>query len=130
MKIQINKESKQVLIVSEMPIVKQIIKDYKDNNDDLSWDLEILKNIFSADEIINSTAIISKNCRVYNYFNDESGNIDIWINATLYCSYSSENKGGVFYIVGAYLSDIQQSTGDNWKELQTRMYIRKFIETN
>ena len=76
MKIQINKESKQVLIVSEMPIVKQIIKDYKDNNDDLSWDLEILKNIFSADEIINSTAIISKNCRVYNYFNDESGNID------------------------------------------------------
>ena len=49
MKIQINKESKQVLIVSEMPIVKQIIKDYKDNNDDLSWDLEILKNIFSAD---------------------------------------------------------------------------------
>lgn len=129
MKIQINQESKKVLTVSEMPIVRQIVQDFKDNKDDLSWDLEILKNIFGADEIINSTANISKNCRIYNYFNNESRNIDIWIDATLFCSYSSENNGGVFYIVGAYLTDIYQATGDNWKELQSRMYVRKFVES-
>lgn len=129
MKIQINKESKKVLTLSEMPIVKRIIKDFKDNEDDLSGDLEILMNIFSADEVIKSTAYVSKNCRAYNVFSDDSGNIDIWIQATIYNIYSSENGGGVFYMVGAYLSDLWQSTGENREELKSRMYIRKFLET-
>lgn len=128
MKIKVDEEAKKILTLSDMPIVKQIIKDFKTNEDDLSWELETLKNIFGATEIIKSEARISKNCRVYNYFNENSNNIDIWIDATFYENYSSENKGGVFYIVGAYLTDIYQSTGENWKELQSRMYIRKFLE--
>lgn len=128
MKIQINEESKKVLTLAEMPIVKRIIKDFKEDGNDLSWELEILISIFRADEVIKSTAYVSKNCRAYNVFNDESGNIDIWIEATLYNIYSSENDGGVFYMVGAYLSDLWQSTGDNWEELKSRMYIRKFLE--
>lgn len=128
MKIQINEESKKVLTLSEMPIVKKIIKDFKEDGNDLNWELEILKNIFGADEIIKSTASISKNCRAYNVFNDESENIDIWIKATLYNHYSSENDGGVFYMVGAYLSDLWQATADNWEELKSRMFVRKFLE--
>ena len=86
-------------------------------------------NVFGADEIIKSTASISKNCRVCNVFNDESGNIDIWITVTLYNTYSSENGCGVFYMVGAYLSDLWQATADNWEELKSRMHVRKFLET-
>ena len=75
----------------------------RDGND-LSWELEILMNVFGADEIIKSTASISKNCRVCNVFNDESGNIDIWSTVTLYNTYSSENGCGVFYICLLYTS--------------------------
>lgn len=128
MKIKIDEEAKKILTLSDLPIVRQILKNYRDNEDDLSGSIETLKNIFGATEIISSTAKISKNSRIYNYFNENSNNIDIWIDATFYENYSSENKGGVFYIVGAYLTDIYQSTGENWKELQSRMYIRKFLE--
>lgn len=129
MKIQIDEESKKVLTLSEMPIIKKIIKDFKEDGNDLSWELEILMNVFGANEIIKSTASISKNCRACNVFNDESGNIDIWITVTLYNTYSSENGGGVFYMVGAYLSDLWQATADNWEELKGRMHVRKFLET-
>lgn len=129
MKIQINEESKKVLTLSEMPIVKEIIKDFKDGGDNLSWELETLKNIIGADEVIISSAYVTKNCRAYNVFGDESGNIDIWINTTLYNRYSSENTGGAFYMVGVYLSDLYQATGDNREELKSRMYIRRFLET-
>lgn len=129
MQIKIDEEAKKILTLSDLLVAKQIIKDYKDNEDDLRWDIETLKNIFGATEIISSAARISKNSRVYNYFKENSNNIDIWIDATFYDDYSSENKGGVFYIVGAYLTDIYQSTSENRKELQSRMYIRKFVET-
>ena len=125
MKIQINEKSKRVLTLSEMPVVKKIIKDFKEDG---NGEIDILMSIFEADEVIRSTAAVSKNCRANNVFSDESGNIDIWIEATLYNHYSSENNGGVFYIVEAYLSDLWQATADNWKELKSRMYIRKFLE--
>lgn len=87
-------------------------------------------NIFNADEVIKSFAYVTKNCHAWNVFGDESGNIDIWIEATLFNSYSSENNGGVFHMIGAYLSDLWQSTGNNREELKSRMYIRKFLETS
>lgn len=127
-KLKIDEDSKKVLTLSDMPAVKRTVKYYKENEDALSWSLDTLKNMFDASEIIKSAASISKNCRVYNYFDDDSRNIDIWINATFYSNYSRGVKGGAFYKVGAYLTDIEKSTGDNWEELKGHMYIRRFLE--
>lgn len=123
MKIQCTSESKQILKLSEISTVKQIIKDFKDNGDDLSHYLETLSNIFHATETIKSTAKIAKNSRIQNVYTDDSKDIDIWIDATLFSSHDN-----TFYIVGAYLSDIWESTGDNDDALKSHMYIRKFVE--
>ena len=48
--------------------------------------------------------------------------VDIWIEAT---AYVNDNE---FIIIGAYLSDIWQITGNNNLEISSNMYIRKFKE--
>lgn len=124
MKIKFTAEQKKYITVAELPEVKKIIAEMKEDTG-LKEYAEIAARIASRDnsvEILKAEAEIAKNQRVFNRYTDESGNLDIWLTVYAFNSY----KG--FYTIGAYLSDIWESTGDNTEELRGYMYIREFIE--
>ena len=75
-------------------------------------------------EVLKADASIAGNCRICDQYSDESGTLDIWIDATA-CVNNNE-----FIIIGAYLSDIFQISNnyeDN-QELIPYMYVRRFKE--
>ena len=72
----------------------------------------------SMREVIKASAHTAKNSRVYNAYGDDSGYMDIWINAI------AETDFG-FIKVGAYLSDLWQAGNTHFKE---HMYIRYYTE--
>lgn len=124
MKIKFTAEQKKFITVAELPEVKKIIAEMKEDTG-LKDYAEIAARIASRDngnEILKAEAEIAKNQRVFNRYTDESGNLDIWLTVYAFNSY----KG--FYTIGAYLSDIWESTGDNAEELRGYMYIREFTE--
>lgn len=124
MKIKFTAEQKKYITVAELPEVKKIIADMKEDTG-LKDYAEIAARIVSRDngnEILKAEAEIAKNNRIFNRYTDESGTLDIWLTVYAFNSY----KG--FYTIGAYLSDIWESTGDNAEELREYMYIREFIE--
>ncbi len=121
MKVKFTEESKKIFTVAELPIAKQVIKEINEMSDDgFSSDLDILKNIFQASRVIEATATLVKNGRIWQQYNSESRDFDVWFTALLHDSYNS-----IYYEVGAYLSDIWQSTGDNREELKSHMFIRE-----
>ena len=122
MKITITKESKDYFTYNEVMTAKEIVKEYKDYNvgQDIGT-LGCILNKWSA-ECLSWNAEIAKNNRVYNAHSAESGYLDIWINAIY-------DGGDVIYKVGAYITDIWESTGDNREELKSHMYIREFRES-
>lgn len=127
MKVQITKDAKKWLTVAEMPTVRQLQKDFASGGD---WDTNLNETVKmlarnlsfdSVEEIYTATAQIAKNQRIENYYNENSGDLDIWIEAT-YKTYDE------FFVVGAYLSDIWLSDGTpETKELiKSRAYIQEY----
>lgn len=124
MKIKFAAEQKRFITVAELPEVKKIIADMKEDTG-LKDYAETAARIASRDncnEILKVEAEIAKNQRVINRYSDKSSNLDIWLTVYAFNDY----KG--FYKIGAYLSDIWESTGDNSEELRNYMYIREFTE--
>ncbi len=129
MKVQITKEAKKWLTVAEMPIVKKIIADFRngDNSDVTAEEIAkyasaVIFNGQTADKILEASAEIAGNKRIYNYYNDKSGRLDIWVNFTAFHEYHG------FVIGGCYLSDIWSLTDENREEIKRHMYIREFKE--
>lgn len=127
MKVTLLKEDKKLITLADAPIVRQIITDMKEDEYTAEKYAEMAiraaydGNAWSIDTM-RATAKISTNSRAWNVFNENSGNLDIWIEATA-CVNNDE-----FIIIGAYLSDIWQITGYNNEEIKSHMYIRKFKE--
>lgn len=132
MKIAITANSKKMITVDEMPEVKRMIADFK--NDEMTaaeYAVMAANAIYRyncgyncCDDILQATATISKNSRIYNRYTNNSRSLDIWIEFTSY----SLDQG--FIIGGAYLSDIWEICGDDDinAEIVKRMYIRQFKE--
>lgn len=126
MKIKITAEAKKWLTVAEMPEVKKIIADMKEY-DTLQEDAQTAARIASGSnehfEILKCEAEIAGNRRVWNQYGENSGRLDIWVDAYAY----SEFYG--FYNLGFYMSDIWSVDGDNNEEIRSHMYIREYKET-
>lgn len=125
MKVIFDAKQKQYITVAQLPAVRKIIsdmRDYPDLNSDALTALRIASGE-NGGEMLKASAEIAKNCRVWNAYNDESEDIDIWLKI-----YGLNYSG--FYEIGVYLTDIWASTGDNADELRSHMYIRKFTEEN
>lgn len=121
MKVKITEDAKRIITAAEMPMVKQLVKEMNEMTDDgFASDLNILKNIFEANRVIEASAEIAKNGRIWQQYGENSQNFDVWVTALIYKSYPS-----TYYEVGAYLSDIWQAAGDNREELKSHMYIRE-----
>lgn len=124
MKIKITPMMKDLITVSEMAIVRDMVTIMRDDSG-LKEYAAIAGRIAARDnsvEVLKAEAELSKNYRVINRYSDNSGLFDIWLN--IY-AFSSE-KG--FYVIGAYLSDIWDVTGNNSEKIRNYMYIREFKE--
>lgn len=127
MKVTLLKEDKKLITLADAPIVRQIIADMKEDEFTPSDYADIaIRAAYDGNaygiEVLKASAKISTNCRAWNVFNENSGRLDVWINATAYVN------GNEFIMIGAYLSDIWQITSDNALEIASNMYIRKFKE--
>ena len=102
MKVNLTAEMKKFITVAEMPAVKKVMQ---------------------YDKVIEATARIAKNQRVWDAFDEETRDIDVWIEFTAFSEYRSS-----FIIAGVYLTDLWQLTKDNADEIKSHMYIRRFEE--
>lgn len=128
MKIRITNNSKKVLTVAEMPIVKAIIEDFKEDvsvEEYAAQAAEIASGENGKFEILKATAEISKNRRVWNLFSEKSNHLDVWIEVYAF------NEFYGFYNIGVYLSDLWSRVGgENDEEIRQRMYINKYTSSS
>lgn len=124
MKIVISKESKKWLTVAEMAEVKKMIDGLKE--DDIKEYAKMAANLLSGGKgtkifLYEASAEIMRNRRVKDYFTDNSGDLDVWIN------FSALDDHNCFIKGGAYLSDIWQiGDVDKSSELKSRMYAEYY----
>lgn len=124
MKVTLPKDYKKSMTIAQLEAAKAMIADEKDDAETASgWAeyavREALKDTDDyLDRVIEASAKISGNCRVWNAYNLESEHLDIWIEATA-------RTGNGFIIVGAYLTDIWQSGAVDYKG---QMWVRYFPE--
>ena len=124
MKVSITEDSKRLITLNDMPAVKAMIAELKEDN--AKDCLNILANTFNTATPKEYSAEISKNCRIYNRYSENSADFDIWVTVTL--PETVENGKWVIYKVGCYLTDIWSISADNKEEIKSHMYIRKFVE--
>lgn len=123
MKVELTEEAKNYISVAEMPAVKQIIKDMKDDDNIIGYaqDAACVASGWFGFEILKAEASIAKNCRVWNLYGENTGDLDVYLDI-----YAFNNYAG-FYKIGAYLSDIWSICEDNAEELKEHMYIRAYM---
>ena len=131
MKIQF-KEAKKYVTVAEMPVVRRIIEDFRENDANTPTDYaEYAARAITHNtvRILEAKAEICKNDRAWNRFSDDSEHLDVWITFTAAVGLGSLDG---FIIGGACLSDIWDLTGyeETDAERVAHMSIRRFKETN
>ena len=129
MKVNLTAEMKKFITIAEMPAVKKVMQ-YEKENDEWTvqeWAKMAARLVFDDNgaKVIEATARIAKNQRVWDAFDEETRDIDVWIEFTAFSEYRSS-----FIIAGVYLTDLWQLTTDNADEIKSHMYIRQFKEVN
>lgn len=126
MKVKLKKEYKEYITIAEMQTVRKIISEMKEDEfedeDYAKIAIEAAYNGIASTEILKCSASIAKNSRIWNAYNEESKNIDIYIEAIAFINKEE------FIIIGAYLTDIWQIGSNNISIIKSHMYIRKFKE--
>ena len=130
MKVEFTKDMKNVVPVSEVGCVKEVIKYMRYDATTAEEAAESAARIASgcnSVRVLEASAEVAGNDRVWDYYNydDCSGRYDVWVRFT---AVIGGGFGGII-MGGAYLSDIRSATGDNNEEIREHMYIRNFIET-
>lgn len=122
--------------LAELPIANKLLRkpgemlgyDREHEDEWFADGVNIIRNIFSMENVITATAELAKNDRADNSLCADSGKFDIWFDVLLYGWIS--NHGFGYVKVGAYLTDLWQITATNKAELMQHMYIRRFVELN
>ncbi len=127
MKVRLAKEDKKYFTMEEAPVIRKVIESLKEYESTPAEDAKTaIRAAYNGNasniEILKASAKISRNCHILDAYCDNSGNIDVWIEATAYLNTNE------YIMLGAYLSDIWQITGDNQLEIASHMHIRKFKE--
>ena len=129
MKVQFTKDAQKIVTVSEMPVVRKIISDFKNGDDNLNEYAEMAAALIAgcgcSVHVLESKAEIAKNCRVWNAYSDESCQLDIWITFTAVVN----GMETIVVMCGVYLTDIWNIGDPEGNEaIKQHMYVRKFIE--
>ena len=126
MKVKFTEKQKRFITVAQLPIVKEIIADMKEDTGlkdyAMSADACASDGEATGAEILSVEAEIAKNCKAWDRYSDESEDLDIWLTVKAYHFYAG------FYVIGCYLSDIWDLNGENGAEIRSHMYIRHFTE--
>ena len=128
MKVNLTAEMKKFITLAEMPAVKYVMEYAKeDAYSAKDWAKVATRIVFDDNgaKIIEATAKIAKNQRVWDTFDEGTKDIDVWIEFTAFSEYRSS-----FIIAGVYLTDLWQLTTDNADEIKSHMYLRQFKEVN
>lgn len=134
MKIRFTSKEKEIFKVAEMPAVRKLIEDMKEDTLPIdSYAKQVLNCLFdfkgNGYEIIRSKATVAKNCRIWDRFFDGSGDIDIWIEFLAFDPLVGALDCGV------YLSDIWDIPADYEerqryaKRLKERMYFTAYTKS-
>lgn len=126
MRVTLEKEYKRFITLEEAPLVRRFIANMKEDDFPIMDAAKMAVEVAcgwgaNCVKIYEAKATFAKNQRIYNWYNEDTRDFDVWIETT------AQATNG-FYIVGMYLTDIHSITGDNYEELLPRMYIRKFTE--
>ena len=119
MKVKITNEAKNWITLSELPAVKSIVAAMKD--EDLKWYCESAARVAGSNNswmILNPSATIAKNSRIWDRIEEGSGQLDVWIEFIAFDGLSE------FMTVGVYLTDLWEVTGYNNAEIRSHMYVR------
>ena len=119
MKVTISAESKRVVTMEEMKMAKEIVQAMKEDELTAAEYARIAVVAFGdgCEKVYEATAEIAKNCRAWDNYEEGSGTLDIWIEAT------ARTWNG-FVEIGAYLTDIWNISGDN--DQTEHMFIQRF----
>ena len=126
MKVKLEKDYKDWYTVSDLERAKEVIKVEKwDDETAAGWAQyavnEALKSPSindSCEEILKASARTAKNNRVWNAYGENTGNMDVWIEAIAQTIWG-------FLKVGAYLSDIWESGATDYRD---KMYVKYYTE--
>ena len=137
MKVQMTAESKRIVTVSEMPVVRRIIESLKEDTN-INEVVEMAVNAVASSrnkpgeycgKVLEAKASIAKNCRVWNFHENDSEQLDVWIEAMVVLGGSTITSAGGFMMIGFYLSDAWQVGSDEMnEELARHSFIRRFVE--
>lgn len=128
MKVTVTDEMKKVLTIDEMLAVNKVIRSAKEDEMTAREYAEKAARIASGSndvKVLEASAEIAGNNRIYDWYDNGSIDFDIWVNFTAVI----DNGFGGIIMGGAYVTDICAATGDNNEELRSHMFIRKFAET-
>lgn len=125
MKVNMPKNWDKWMTVYEAEKAHSIIKDFKEISG-IKSEIQSAARVASRShgedfEILKWSAEIAGNDRVHDYHCEESGRLDVYVEAYVFNTYSG------FYSIGFYLSDIWSLDGDNCEEIREHMYILEYL---
>lgn len=130
MKVTLTKEMKRFISLAEAPAVRQIIADMKNDETPVAEYAAMAARAISGNNIVKVLEASAEICKdaatPFNYYNEDSGCIDIWVRFT---ALINDGFGGII-MGGALLSGIWSISGDDEanKEIISHWYVRKFEE--
>lgn len=127
-KISFPDEYKRMFTLSDLESCKKLKESIKndDGKIDLSWEAAMAASIGSDGhvgdgQILAARAEFAKNQRVWQYYCDDSKQMDIWIEVKAF------DPCYGFYDIGIYLSDIWQYFSEVKYETMKQMFIKHYV---
>ena len=132
MKVTLTKEMKRFISLAEAPAVRQIIADMKNDETPITEYAAMAARAISGSgsnivKVLEASAEICKDAATpFNYYNENSGCIDIWVRFT---AIINDGFDGII-MGGALLSGIWSLCGDEEtdREIVSHWYVRNFKE--
>ena len=125
-KIQITENSKKLITMFDADNVKEMVDSLKAEELETAihdyLDIAMSPIKYSNWTFYDVSMEVCKNCRVYNYYTENSADFDIWV------KFKAFNANDGFYVVGICLSDIYSISDSNKDEVKRHMYIRAYTE--
>ena len=117
MKITFGKDYKKYLTVEEHEYAKTLIHDMKEDESTPAEYAVYAVNaigaaygIGSCERVLECSAEIAGNCRVYDQYGNGSGNLDVWLHGIA-------KTWDAYIEFGAYLTDVWSLDGENSAEI-------------
>ena len=129
MKVTFGKDYKKFLTVEQHETAKTMIRNMKEDEsspaDYAVYAVNAIgraEGMGSCEKVMECTAEIAGNCRIYNYYGENTGVLDVWLSGT-----AKTWRG--FIEFGAYLSDVWGLSYDTEADTaRSHMYYKIYKE--